>query len=141
MSQAQAEKPQCEVSIYIPSIPVLEIDSTPFTCHKQYGDICWVEFPATDMKRCQTFYCAAFGWEFSKAPGMPESSEEPGYVLFTKPGTKLSGGIVRVKEEHMIRPKLDAEGCGETTNRITMRVEEVEAALKKIESAGGSIIW
>jgi predicted enzyme related to lactoylglutathione lyase len=111
----------------------------------QYGDgeICWIEFPATDIKRCQKFYSAVFGWEFSKPPGMADcpNSEEPPYVMFSKPGTKLHGGILRVKEAEMIKPELDAEGKGQTTNRLTMKVEEVDAALKAIEAAGGSIIW
>jgi len=98
------------------------------------------------MKRCQEFYKSVFEWEFSNPPGMQASQSAdkpsaPTYVMFSKPGTKLSGGVILVKEEDMIRPKLDADGRGQTTNRITMRVEEVDAALKSIEAAGGTIIW
>jgi predicted enzyme related to lactoylglutathione lyase len=64
-----------------------------------------------------------------------------GYVIFSKPETKLHGGMMLVKEEDLIQPKVNAEGRGQATNRITMRVEEVSAALKSIEAAGGKIIW
>jgi hypothetical protein len=63
-----------------------------------------------------------------------------GYMMFSKPDTKLAGGIVLVKEEELIQPKVDSEGRGQITNRMTMRVEEVGAALKSVEAAGGKII-
>jgi predicted enzyme related to lactoylglutathione lyase len=94
------------------------------------------------MKRCQAFYKTVFGWEFKVAPSMTPSPDpdQPAYVMFFKPDTRLHGGIVRVTKDHMFIPELDSEGCGLTTNRLTMKVEEVEASLKLIESAGGKII-
>lgn len=67
---------------------------------------------------------------------MPEGT----YAMFSKPGTKLAGGMYPIKEEDLIQPKVDAEGKGQGTNRITMRVEEVDDALKRITAAGGVII-
>jgi len=100
------------------------------------GDVCWLEIPATEMARCQAFYKTVFGWEFTTHPNMPEGS----YAMFSKPNTKLAGGILAVKEEALMRPKVDSDGKGETTNKIIMRVEEVTAALKSIEAAGGVIV-
>jgi Predicted enzyme related to lactoylglutathione lyase len=101
------------------------------------GDVSWLEIPATDMARCQAFYKSVFGWEFATPPGMPEG----GYAMFSKTDTKLAGGVVLVKEDELIQPKVNTEGRGQITNRITMTVEEVGAALKNIEAAGGKIIW
>jgi predicted enzyme related to lactoylglutathione lyase len=98
--------------------------------------VCWIEIPATNLERCQTFYKTVFGWEFNTMPNIPA-----GYVLFSKPETKLHGGMMQVKEEDLIQPKVNAEGRGQASNKITMRVEEVSAALKSIEAAGGKIIW
>lgn len=88
------------------------------------------------MARGQAFYKTIFGWEFSTPPNMEEGS----YAMFTKPDTRLSGGFLLVKEEDMLQPKVDAQGQGQATNRITIRVEEVEAALKSIEAVGGKTI-
>jgi len=88
------------------------------------------------MARCQAFYKTIFGWEFKSPPGSPEGM----YAMFSKPNTKLSGGLHLVKEENLIQPKVDAKGQGQATNRIVLRVEEVDAALKSIEAAGGKTI-
>jgi len=126
------------------SSPSLSLGSPPnllFTMsentHKPaIGEVCWLEIPATDLARCQAFYKASFGWEYSKPPSSPEGN----YVMFSKPGTNLTGGICLVKEENLIKPKVDEKGCGESTNRIVWRVEEVDASLKAIEAAGGKIV-
>ena len=60
--------------------------------------------------------------------------------MFSKPGTKLAGGMHCVEEGNLIQPKVDSEGKGQATNRITICVEEVDDALKRIEAAGGAII-
>ena len=88
------------------------------------------------MARSQAFYKAVFGWEFNTPPGTPEGM----YAMFSKPNTKLSGGFHLVKQENLIQPKVDETGKGQATNRIVLRVEEVTAALKSIEAAGGKII-
>jgi predicted enzyme related to lactoylglutathione lyase len=102
----------------------------------QTGDVCWVEIPATDMSRGQAFYKTVFGWEFASPPSMPEGT----YAMFSKPGTKLAGGMYPIKEGDLIQPKVNSEGKGQATNRIITRVEEVDDALKRIEAAGGAII-
>ena len=81
------------------------------------------------MARCQAFYKEVFGWEF--AP--PHAMEEGSYALFSKPGTRLGGGICAVKGEDLIQPKVNSEGKGQATNRIIITVEEVDAAFKTIE--------
>lgn len=100
------------------------------------GDVCWLEMAVTDMARCQAFYKTVFGWEFAVPPGMPDMPEG-GYAMFSKPGTKLAGGFYLVKEENLLKPKVNEHGRGESTNKIVIRVEEVGEALKSIEAAGG----
>ncbi len=85
------------------------------------------------MARCQAFYKAVFGWEFE---GPPDGT----YAMFSKPNTKLSGGLFHVKEDNMIQPKVDEKGQAQATNRIILTVKEVTAALKTIEAVGGKII-
>jgi predicted enzyme related to lactoylglutathione lyase len=88
------------------------------------------------MARGQAFYKTVFGWEFATPPGTPEGV----YAMFNRPGARAAGGMYPVKAEELIQPKVDAEGKGQATNRITMRVEEVDDALKSIKAAGGTII-
>jgi predicted enzyme related to lactoylglutathione lyase len=97
-----------------------------------------MEIAATNMDRCQKFYKAVFGWEFTvpEMPMMPPG----GYAIFTKPGTALNGGIHGVKEENIIKPKVDETGRGQNTNKFIFKVEEVTTTLESIKKAGGEII-
>ena len=90
----------------------------------------------TDMSRSQAFYKTVFGWEFASPPNVPEGA----YAMFSKPGAKLAGGMLSVDEGNLIQPKVDSEGKGQAANRISICVEEVDDALKRIEAAGGAII-
>ena len=94
------------------------------------------------MARCQTFYTTVFNWEFTSLPATTcDDMTEPPYVLFSTPSTPVRGGIFRVKEEDIVRPVADeADGQRPATCRMTMAVEDVDAALKRIEQAGGSIV-
>jgi len=94
------------------------------------------------MARCQTFYTTVFNWEFTSLPATTcDDMTEPPYVLFSTPSTPVRGGIFRVKEEDIVRPVADeADGQRPATCRMTMAVEDVDAALKRIELAGGSIV-
>jgi predicted enzyme related to lactoylglutathione lyase len=90
------------------------------------------------MARCQEFYKTIFQWEFAAPPAMKIPAGC--YSIFSKPGTKLAGGVYLVKEEDMIQPKVNSEGRGQGAPRIAMVVEEVTGALKSIEAAGGKIV-
>lgn len=96
-----------------------------------------MEIPVKDMSRSQAFYKTVFGWEFAAPPGcMPEGT----YAMFSKPGTKLAGGMHTVEEKNLIEPKVDSEGKGQATITLAITVEEVDDALKRIKAAGGTII-
>jgi len=94
-----------------------------------------MEIPVTNQSRAQKFYNTVFGWEFKAATDVAMTTPES-YSMFSKPGTKLCGGMPLVKEE-LLQPKIEA---GEATVRVVMKVEEVTAALKTIEAAGGKTI-
>jgi len=91
------------------------------------------------MARCQEFYKTVFGWEFSNA--VSDKIPTGSYATFSKPGTKLAGGMPLVKEENLLQPAITSDGRAQATNRITMKVEEVSAALKNIEAAGGKTVF
>ena len=63
------------------------------------------------------------------------------YAMFNKPGTKLEGGMLLVKDGDLIQPMINSEGKGQATIKLTICVDDVNDALKKIEAAGGKIIW
>ncbi|KAH0541825.1 hypothetical protein FGG08_003708 [Glutinoglossum americanum] len=120
-----------------------EYDHTPFDKtqltlppQEKLGCICWVEIPATDLPRAQTFYSTLFGWEFAK-PSAMGISDEDNYIIFHKKGTALHGGIAKVSsQDKIVRPVRD----GDIAVRVTVAVEEVGKALEDIKQNGGEIV-
>jgi predicted enzyme related to lactoylglutathione lyase len=66
--------------------------------------------------------------------------DETQYAMFSKPGTRLTGGVHRVEEGKVVKVKVDDKGEGEATNRITWRVEDVSTTLASIQAAGGEVV-
>ena len=81
------------------------------------------ELPADDPDRCATFYADAFGWKVDKWGGPTDywlvTTGEPGEV-------GIDGGIGK-------RQNADDR----TTN--TLDVADLDAAIEKVEAAGGAI--
>lgn len=88
------------------------------------GDICHVEFPTNDLATSRRFYEEIFGWRFEEIPGMD------GYALFTTP-SGLGGGIDGSER---------AEAPSDHGPIIHLEVEDIEATLEKIETAGGATL-
>jgi len=79
---------------------------------------------ADDVERARAFYEAAFGWEFT--PWGP-----PGfYLISTGPGG-LRGALQQRREP--------VTGTGTTGFECTISVEDVEAARRAVEDAGGTV--
>lgn len=87
----------------------------------QLGSFCHVEIATANMARAKKFYGKLFGWKFQDMPGAPG-----GYTLFEAPGGP-GGGI---------------SGCDQKTLPPVLNyilVDKVDAYVKKVEKAGGSL--
>ncbi len=89
------------------------------------------EIPADDVERAQKFYSESFGWNINSIPEMrytivstTESDEKTGAPK--NPGA-INGGMLKRQE-----PVNNVV--------ITVNVDSIEEAAKKIEAAGGKII-
>lgn len=93
------------------------------------GRVVHFEIPADDTDRAQKFYREAFGWSVDAAPGMD-------YALLgtvpvtdqgvpTEPGG-INGGMMR-REGIWAHPV------------VTIEVDDIEAALKRVEQLGGTV--
>jgi hypothetical protein len=93
------------------------------------GKVVHFEVPADDAERAQNFYRDVFGWELQPIPGgdytlvtTGPSSEDTGP---TEPGF-INGGLQTRSEESSQHPV------------IVIDVDDIDAALAKIEAAGGA---
>ncbi|MDQ0819877.1 putative enzyme related to lactoylglutathione lyase [Arthrobacter sp. V4I6] len=88
------------------------------------------EIPADDESRARDFYSSAFGWKISPIPEMSYAmlmttpSDETG--MPSVPGS-INGGMFR-REGDLTSPV------------VTVDVEDIDAALQKINSLGGSTV-
>ncbi len=93
------------------------------------GSVVHFEMPADDLERAQGFYRAAFGWDINAVPGMdyalvtttPSGDRGP-----TEPGA-INGGMLTRREPV-------------TAPLITIRVDDVDAALAEVERLGGRTV-
>jgi uncharacterized protein len=92
------------------------------------------EIPAEDLDRAKNFYGSIFGWELQTMP-MPGGGEYTSVMttpvdeqtqLPTEPGG-INGGMMQ-RDERTSSPVL------------TIDVEDIDGALKEIESGGGSTV-
>ncbi|NUP75622.1 MAG: VOC family protein [Sinomonas sp.] len=95
------------------------------------GQVVHFEIPADDSSRASSFYSEAFGWNLMSVPNMDYTmvgttpSDESGSPL--EPGA-INGGMYTRNEQFPQSPV------------ITVDVEDIDAALAKIESLGGSTV-
>ena len=86
-----------------------------------HGEYNHIEIPFDDEERAKRFYSGVFGWQFSEAPGFE------GYPLYRAGPGGLGGGLGK-----------RGEMAGETT-RNYISVDDIDAAVAKIEELGGTI--
>jgi uncharacterized protein len=94
------------------------------------GQVVHFELPAEDLDRAQKFYQEAFGWRMNAQAGQ-------GYVLVTTTETderghprtagSINGGMLRRQDP--VRHPI-----------ITILVDDVDGAIKKVVKAGGKIV-
>ncbi|MEA3190294.1 MAG: uncharacterized protein QOD77_876 [Thermoplasmata archaeon] len=90
------------------------------------------ELPADDVARARRFYEAAFGWRMASPPGgaytfITTTPTDPKTMMPQKPGG-INGGM-------MARPPM-LKGPA-----IIVQVDDLEAAVARIEKAGGKKVW
>jgi hypothetical protein len=95
------------------------------------GKVVHFEIPADDSSRASSFYSEAFGWKMMPVPDMDytmvgtTASNETGAP--TEPGA-INGGMYTRNDQ---LPKSPV---------VTVDVDDIDAALEKIESLGGSTV-
>ncbi|WP_068279052.1 VOC family protein [Aldersonia kunmingensis] len=92
------------------------------------GKIVHFEVPYDNGARARSFYRDAFGWQVMDIPGMDYTSVSTGPAgddgMPSEPGY-IGGGMFQRTDDYPRTPV------------ITVEVDDIEAALKKIESLGG----
>jgi uncharacterized protein len=94
------------------------------------GQVVHFEIPADDLARASEFYRGAFGWDVSSVAGMDYAmlgttpSEESG--MPKEPGA-INGGMLLRDEAR-------------TSPLITIDVDDIDAALQRVEELGGSTV-
>ena len=94
------------------------------------GEVGHFEIPADNTERARKFYSTTFGWKMNPVPGMDYTMVSTGTVddrgMPKEPGY-IGGGIGKRGGplEHPV---------------VTIVVEDVEAAAKKVEKNGGKVI-
>jgi predicted enzyme related to lactoylglutathione lyase len=85
------------------------------------GKICYIEIPATDVRRSADFYHAVFGW--------PLRTRGDGAIAFDDGVGQVSGTWVKG------RPSSDKPGL-----LVYIMVDNIEAAVKAVTAHGGVIV-
>lgn len=94
------------------------------------GEVGHFEIPADNTERARKFYSATFGWKMNPVPGMDYTMVNTGSVddqgMPKEPGY-ISGGIGKRGGplEHPV---------------VTVVVDDLEAAVKKVEKSGGKVV-
>ncbi|MBI2546806.1 VOC family protein [Candidatus Woesearchaeota archaeon] len=88
------------------------------------------EIPADDMERAQKFYEAVFGWKIDFVPefkyAMVATVERDSKTQMPKEPGAINGGIMQ--RDQIKNPV------------VTIAVKDVDAALEKLEKAGGKTV-
>ena len=94
------------------------------------GEVGHFEIPADKPDRARKFYAATFGWKMNELPGMDYTMVSTGPVdekgMPKEPG--FIGGGIGKRADALMHPV------------VTIMVDEIEDAVKKIEKNGGTIL-
>jgi uncharacterized protein len=97
------------------------ITNPPMSSTNRNGKICYLEIPATDVAKSAEFYAKVFGWNIRK--------RGDGATAFDDTTGEVSGAWVTG------RPASPAPGL-----LFYIMVDSVEAAVKSVVAAGGTIV-
>ena len=94
------------------------------------GEVVHFELCVDDIERAQAFYQEAFGWRTNAVPEM-------NYVLVSTTKTDKHG---RPSEPGAINGGMMVRQAPFAAPIITIQVDDVDAALAKVESLGGAVV-
>lgn len=94
------------------------------------GSVVHFELPADDLERAQGFYRDAFGWSINPMPEMQ----------YTMVSTGPVGEDTRPSERGVINGGLAARSGPLAAPVVTIGVDDVDAALQKVEELGGKTV-
>jgi uncharacterized protein len=94
------------------------------------GRVVHFEIPADDIARAESFYREAFDWNVTSMPEM-------GYTVVSTTPTDDSG---RPTEPGAINGGMMARQGRLTSPVITIQVEDIDGALKRVGALGGSVV-
>jgi uncharacterized protein len=93
------------------------------------GRLVHFEIPFDDGDRARAFYREAFGWDVSEMPGMD-------YTMVSTGPTQDAGPT----EPGFINGGMAQRGDSFTAPTVVIDVDDIDEALKKIESLGGATL-
>jgi hypothetical protein len=103
------------------------------------GQAVWLEIPVKDLNRAKAFYEKVFGWTYQDEG---KDFKEPGVskLYFFSKGD-FNGAFLVLDSEELLAPAISPAGNGKDRWSVvsTFAVENVNAALQKVEDAGGKI--
>ena len=94
------------------------------------GEVGHFEIPADNTERARKFYSATFGWKMTQMPGMD----------YTMVGTGALDDKGMPKEPGYIGGGIGKRGGPLEHPVLTIVVEDLAAAVKKVEKNGGKIV-
>ena len=89
------------------------------------------EIPADDMGRATTFYKDVFGWEIDQYPG----DDMQYWIARTTPVDEQMMPLEKGAINGGMYPRVEKEGP-----MVVVTVEDIEAHVKKVTDAGGSVV-
>jgi uncharacterized protein len=95
------------------------------------GKVVHFEIPADDTKRAGNFYQKAFGWQITPMPEMEYT------MVGTTPSDEQTG---MPKEAGAINGGMPKRGDPVRSTVVTIQVDNIENALKTVESLGGKTV-
>jgi hypothetical protein len=94
------------------------------------GQVVHFEIPADDIERARSFYREAFGWRIDPVPDME----------YTMVGTTPSGPDGMPSDPGAINGGMMARNGAVTSPVITVNVDDLDAALARLEKLGGKTV-
>jgi predicted enzyme related to lactoylglutathione lyase len=91
------------------------------------------EIPVDDTARAKEFYGSIFDWDL-------DDSDMGGGMIYTTAGTVATDENMRPKEPGAINGGIMKRTSDTPTPVITIQVDSIDEALKKIEAGGGSTV-